>query len=107
MLTSEFTGARMRRLAARVSEIVEQALGDVERAGSAGGSGGDRAVGHVAFGFGRHHCLGAPLARLELRIGLPALLRRFPGLALAVPFGAVEFRTNTVVYGLRALPVTF
>ncbi|MCM3882254.1 cytochrome P450 [Frankia sp. R82] len=64
-------------------------------------------VGHVAFGFGRHHCLGAPLARMELRIGLPALLRRFPRLALAVPFADVDFRANTVVYGLRALPVTF
>ncbi|CAO5242239.1 Cytochrome P450 FAS1 [Frankia sp. AgKG'84/4] len=65
------------------------------------------AVGHVAFGFGRHHCLGAPLARLELRIGLPALLRRLPGLALAVPADQLEFRSQTVVYGLRELPVTW
>ncbi|EIV90829.1 cytochrome P450 [Frankia sp. QA3] len=65
------------------------------------------AIGHVAFGFGLHHCLGAPLARMELRIGLPALLRRFPGLALAVPYEQVEFRPHTVVYGLRSLPVTW
>ncbi|WP_163550044.1 cytochrome P450 [Candidatus Frankia nodulisporulans] len=65
------------------------------------------AIGHVAFGFGRHHCLGAPLARMELRIGLPALLRRFPDLALAIPFEEVVFRTDTVVYGLQSLPVTF
>nr|WP_242422425.1 cytochrome P450 [Frankia torreyi] len=65
------------------------------------------AVGHVAFGFGLHHCLGAPLARLELRVGLPALLRRFPGLALAVPYEQVEFRPHSVVYGLRSLPVTW
>ncbi|GAA2352788.1 cytochrome P450 [Streptomyces violaceusniger] len=38
---------------------------------------------HLAFGHGPHYCLGAPLARLELATALPALLRRFPGLALA------------------------
>ena len=43
------------------------------------------AAGHVAFGHGVHHCLGAPLARMEMRIAFPALLRRFPGLALDVP----------------------
>ncbi|MFI9550616.1 cytochrome P450 [Nonomuraea endophytica] len=36
------------------------------------------AAGHVAFGHGVHHCLGAPLARMEMRIAFPALLRRFP-----------------------------
>jgi cytochrome P450 len=48
--------------------------------------------GHVAFGHGVHHCLGAPLARAELRIALPALLRRFPRLGLAVDWDDVEFR---------------
>ena len=42
-------------------------------------------LGHVAFGHGVHHCLGAPLARMEMRVAFPALLRRFPDLALAVP----------------------
>jgi cytochrome P450 len=37
------------------------------------------AIGHLAFGHGVHHCLGAPLARAEMRIAYPALLRRFPG----------------------------
>ncbi|TDD05295.1 cytochrome P450, partial [Nonomuraea diastatica] len=41
------------------------------------------AAGHVAFGHGVHHCLGAPLARMEMRIAFPLLLQRFPGLALA------------------------
>ena len=36
------------------------------------------APGHLAFGHGVHHCLGAPLARMEMRIAFPALLRRFP-----------------------------
>jgi oxidation protein CepF len=64
-------------------------------------------VPHVAFGHGIHHCLGAPLARLELRIALPALLRRFPGLRLAVPPAEVRFRPLTPAYGVRALPVTW
>jgi cytochrome P450 len=65
------------------------------------------APGHVAFGHGVHHCLGAPLARMEMRIAYPALLRRFPGLALAVPYEEVPFRAYHVVYGLHSLPVTW
>ena len=65
------------------------------------------AAGHVAFGHGVHHCLGAPLARMEMRIAFPALLRRFPGLALAVPFDDVGFRAFHFIYGLRSLPVTW
>jgi cytochrome P450 len=76
-------------------------------------SGGDRldvtrdAAGHVAFGHGVHHCLGAPLARMEMRIAFPALLRRFPGLAPAVPFDEVPFRAFHFIFGLQALPVTW
>ena len=65
------------------------------------------AAGHVAFGHGLHHCLGAPLARMEMRIAFPALLRRFPGLALAVPDEEVAFRSYHFIYGLHALPVTW
>src|SRR5262249_29698084 len=46
---------------------------------------------HVAFGFGIHHCVGAGLARAELAIALPALLRRFPGLALAQPVEDIRY----------------
>jgi cytochrome P450 len=63
------------------------------------------APGHLAFGHGVHHCLGAPLARMEMRIAFPALLRRFPGLALDVPFEDVPFRAMHFVYGLHTLPV--
>jgi cytochrome P450 len=62
---------------------------------------------HVAFGHGVHHCLGAPLARLEMRVAFPALLRRFPALRLAVPFEEIQFRSLTVIYGLQSLPVTW
>ncbi|GAA2400998.1 cytochrome P450 [Nonomuraea africana] len=65
------------------------------------------AVGHVAFGHGVHHCLGAPLARMEMRIAFPALLRRLPGLALADTYEQVDFRVFSLVYGLRTLRVTW
>ena len=63
------------------------------------------APGHLAFGHGVHHCLGAPLARMEMRIAFPALLRRFPGLA-EVPDTA-GFRSFHAVYGLTSLQVTW
>ncbi|NBE95669.1 cytochrome P450 [Nonomuraea sp. KC401] len=65
------------------------------------------AAGHVGFGHGVHHCLGAPLARMEMRIAFPALLRRFPGLALADPHERVDYRVFSIVYGLHALRVTW
>ncbi|MEV0592848.1 cytochrome P450 [Nonomuraea cavernae] len=61
--------------------------------------------GHVAFGHGVHHCLGAPLARMEMRIAFPALLRRFPGLRLAGP--EARFRSFNIVYGLASLEVAW
>jgi cytochrome P450 len=62
---------------------------------------------HVAFGHGIHHCLGAPLARIEMRIAYPALLRRFPALRLAVPFEQIHFHASSAVYGVQTLPVTW
>ncbi len=69
----------------------------------------DRATrgGHLAFGHGIHRCVGAELARLELRTVLPALLRRFPDLALAVPPEQLAFRRLAFVHGIDALPVRF
>ncbi|WP_396925470.1 cytochrome P450 [Mycolicibacterium sp.] len=64
-------------------------------------------VSHLAFGHGVHHCLGAPLARMEMRIAFPALLRRFPELACAEPFDELEFKPFHFIYGLRSLPVTW
>ena len=65
------------------------------------------APGHLAFGHGVHHCLGAPLARMEMRIAFPALLRRFPNLALAEDFADVAFRSFHFIYGLKSLEVTW
>ena len=61
---------------------------------------------HVAFGHGIHFCLGAPLARLEARIVLEALLSRLPGLAVT-PGARLERMESTIVYGLKALPVSW
>ena len=61
---------------------------------------------HLAFGHGIHFCLGAPLARLEARIALEALLTRLPGLSLA-PGAELERMESSIVYGLKELPVTW
>jgi cytochrome P450 len=61
---------------------------------------------HLAFGHGIHHCLGAPLARLEACIALSSLLTRFPRLQLAVPTTQLTWRPSMLVNGLTALPVT-
>ncbi|WP_310727819.1 cytochrome P450 [Streptomyces sp. N2A] len=57
---------------------------------------------HLGFGHGVHHCLGAPLARLELQEAIGALITRFPGLHVA---GDVEWKTQMLVRGPRVLPV--
>jgi cytochrome P450 len=61
---------------------------------------------HLAFGLGVHFCLGAALARLEGQIAIQALLRRAPGLRLAVPVESLRWRRGLVLRGLEALPVT-
>ena len=63
--------------------------------------------GHLAFGHGAHRCIGAELARMELRTVLPRLFQRFPDLALAVPESDLAFRQLSFVYGVDELPVTF
>jgi cytochrome P450 len=60
---------------------------------------------HVAFGHGVHHCIGAPLARLETRIAVGSLLARFPDLRLAVPAEDLRWRPSVLMHGLAALPV--
>jgi cytochrome P450 len=62
---------------------------------------------HIAFGYGRHQCLGQNLARQELRIVFDTLFRRVPGLRLAVPVEDIEFRVNDGIYGAYRLPVTW
>ena len=61
---------------------------------------------HLAFGFGTHFCLGASLARLELRVMFAEVLRRLPDLALADP-SALAYRRSNFVSGLESMPVRF
>jgi len=62
---------------------------------------------HLGFGAGPHHCLGAALARMELQEALGAMLRRLPGLRLAVPEEDLRFKPGLVVRSLETLPVTW
>jgi cytochrome P450 PksS len=61
---------------------------------------------HLAFGFGHHFCLGASLARLEARIALQALFRRWPAMRLAQPAESLRWRPTLPLRGLEALPVS-
>jgi cytochrome P450 len=63
------------------------------------------AGGHVAFGHGLHHCLGAQLARIEGQVAIGMLLQRRPGLALAVHPHELVHRRSRLVRGLVELPV--
>jgi cytochrome P450 len=57
----------------------------------------------LSFGGGIHYCLGAPLARLEAQVAFPALLRRFPALALN---GEPSRRDSLTIRGYTALPIS-
>jgi cytochrome P450 len=61
-------------------------------------------IRHLAFGFGEHLCLGAPLARLEARVMFEELLRRFSGFELA---GEPELLHSRLMHGVEHLPVVF
>ncbi|EST36409.1 cytochrome P450 [Streptomyces roseochromogenus] len=65
---------------------------DISRSGNA----------HLGFGHGVHHCLGAPLARLELQEAIGALVTRFPRLHVA---GDITWKTEMLVRGPRVMPV--
>ncbi|MCA6094554.1 cytochrome P450 [Streptomyces sp. SCA3-4] len=65
------------------------------------------ARGHLAFGHGVHHCIGAPLARMEASIALKALLQRCPDLAFDCDPGRLTWRPSLALRGLLALPVRY
>jgi cytochrome P450 len=62
---------------------------------------------HVAFGYGRHQCVGQQLARAELQIVFHTLLRRIPTLELAAPIEDIPFKHDRLAYGVYELPVTW
>jgi cytochrome P450 len=61
-------------------------------------------VHHLSFSEGPHHCLGAPLARIEIQVALASVLRRFPKLELAEE---PEWRDTIAFRAMRSMPVTF
>lgn len=63
--------------------------------------------GHLAFGHGVHHCLGAALARMELAVALHTLVHRFPGLRLAVEPHEVPWHAEGMDVTVERLPVTW
>jgi len=61
---------------------------------------------HLAFGRGGvHHCLGAPLARMEGQIAITALLQRFPDLRLTAEPESLRWRRGLFLRGLEQLPL--
>jgi cytochrome P450 len=60
---------------------------------------------HFTFAFGAHHCMGASLARLEVRLAIGTLLRRFPSLDLAIPAGEITWSTTSMLRSVEALPL--
>lgn len=64
-------------------------------------------VPHLGFGAGVHHCLGAQLARMELQEAMAGLLRRLPGIRIAVPANELTFKPGMVLRSLESLPVTW
>lgn len=64
-------------------------------------------TGHLGFGHGPHYCLGAPLARMEVRTALWTALHRLPDLTLAIPEQDLPWKPDHRQHALTALPVTF
>jgi len=62
---------------------------------------------HLSFGHGMHFCIGASLARTELRTVFTTLFQRIPGLRLAVDVDDLDVRSDRVTGGVTGLPVTW
>jgi cytochrome P450 len=62
---------------------------------------------HVGFGSGIHHCLGAPLARLESNIAFQVLFERLPNIRLAINPENLRWNSGLITRGVKAIPVKF
>ncbi len=62
---------------------------------------------HMAFGFGAHFCLGASLARLELKEMFTKVLTRLPDIDMAVPQSELPWRNSNFITGVESMPVRF
>ncbi|GGP82951.1 cytochrome P450 [Saccharothrix coeruleofusca] len=87
----------------REGDVLVCSLSAANREGADGFDPSRAPSGHLAFGHGAHRCVGAELARMELRAAFPALVRRFPQLRFADP--APAFRGASIVHGVDSLMV--
>lgn len=62
---------------------------------------------HMAFSQGEHHCLGAPLARQEMKLAFESVLERWPYISLAVPESELDYIPSFTLRALRRLPLRF
>ena len=62
---------------------------------------------HVAFGFGTHFCMGANLARMEIKVVFEELIRRLPDISLIAPHGPVDRSPSAFVAGIHHMPARF
>lgn len=93
----------------RKGDVVRVVLASANRDAAVFGAGDGLDFGraenpHLAFGYGIHYCLGAPLARLEGRIAFPRLLA-LPNLRLAVPPAELKWHLGVIFRGLEAVPL--
>jgi pentalenolactone synthase len=66
-----------------------------------------REASHLTFGYGARYCIGAPLARIELKTVFAQLIPRFPSMHLTVDPTAVPTRRDVLAGGLVELPVSW
>jgi cytochrome P450 len=62
---------------------------------------------HLGFSHGAHHCLGAPLARMELQVALTTLVARLPDLRLAVPVEQLSWKHGSFMRAIVELPISW
>ncbi|TPG38758.1 cytochrome P450 family protein [Flavobacterium pectinovorum] len=62
---------------------------------------------HLAFGYGIHFCIGAPLARLECEIAIKTILERLPNIKFNPDADSLEWRASNIIRGLKKFPVVF
>ena len=62
---------------------------------------------HLTFGHGGHYCIGAPLARIELKTVFAQMIPRFPSMHLAVDAATLTMRDDVLAGGLVELPVSW
>jgi cytochrome P450 len=63
-------------------------------------------AGIMSFGYGLHRCIGVPLAKMQIEIGLTRLLSRYPDLRLAVDPSEIRWENSSLLRSLIALPVS-